>query len=344
LIHFYKREFKLRQSLSYWVDTVRSHPAQVMKPVRRKSPVSPAIAPAIKSGQDVEVLEVSTSNSSSSSSSSLSSDQSQDEQVIEVSRKTRGERKTSKDAREVESSAAKKACRENDHDEQNQNNNWEEFVAGMKGKVEKQLVAKRDYFEKLNDSKDEVHNAIVEKEALVQNKEVQISQMSKEGEERMAVLKKEEERLKKLMENFQEEKRSFMNEHHLEYCDATDSLDELEKDIAFLEVQRDQIEIKLETFEEVSLGKYETKKILQRLIREKVKDLECPVCLEEAAPPIFSCTEMHLVCFSCREKVLGNRCPVCRGSYGKKKMRHRFAEKMSENLGSMRKELAGLES
>ena len=38
-------------------------------------------------------------------------------------------------------------------------------------------------------------------------------------------------------------------------------------------------------------------------IESKEKDLECPVCLETAVAPIFSCPESHVICSTCRPKV-----------------------------------------
>jgi len=41
---------------------------------------------------------------------------------------------------------------------------------------------------------------------------------------------------------------------------------------------------------------------------------ECPVCYETTLPPIYQCTNGHLVCSSCKTKV--TQCPTCRGSLG----------------------------
>merc|ERR1712226_727138 len=38
-------------------------------------------------------------------------------------------------------------------------------------------------------------------------------------------------------------------------------------------------------------------------IKAKEEELECPVCFEVASPPIFTCTELHLICSDCRPKV-----------------------------------------
>ena len=57
--------------------------------------------------------------------------------------------------------------------------------------------------------------------------------------------------------------------------------------------------------------------VAQKLVRAVsgvVKALECPVCLESAAPPVSQCVHGHLLCFGCRLK--SQRCPVCRVRLG----------------------------
>ena len=39
-------------------------------------------------------------------------------------------------------------------------------------------------------------------------------------------------------------------------------------------------------------------------IEAKEKELECPVCFEVASAPIYMCDELHLICSSCRPKVI----------------------------------------
>ena len=41
-------------------------------------------------------------------------------------------------------------------------------------------------------------------------------------------------------------------------------------------------------------------RFIERQIIEKEAELECPVCLETAAAPIFMCSEQHLICSLCR--------------------------------------------
>lgn len=71
--------------------------------------------------------------------------------------------------------------------------------------------------------------------------------------------------------------------------------------------------------------------MMDRSISEKIADLECPVCLETAKIPIYTCAESHVLCSKCRPKL--SSCPQCRQNLGKFGFkRHRFAEKVSVEL------------
>ena len=82
-----------------------------------------------------------------------------------------------------------------------------------------------------------------------------------------------------------------------------------------------------------------SKKLLNFLISKKEGDLECPICLVTATVPIYSCHESHLICNTCRPKV--TECPECRVEYKDKEQykRHRYAERMVEELDMLRREL-----
>jgi len=69
-------------------------------------------------------------------------------------------------------------------------------------------------------------------------------------------------------------------------------------------------------------------------ISEKEKELECPVCLDVARAPIFMCREQHLICSTCSTRV--RECPECRVSYKGQPSRHRYAEKIAEELQRLR--------
>ena len=60
---------------------------------------------------------------------------------------------------------------------------------------------------------------------------------------------------------------------------------------------------------------------LSKSIKEKEGDLECPVCMETAEVPIYTCQEMHLICSHCRPQL--RECPECRAPYPVQPRRHR---------------------
>merc|ERR1712099_36175 len=77
---------------------------------------------------------------------------------------------------------------------------------------------------------------------------------------------------------------------------------------------------------------------IDKKIEAKESDLECPVCFEVCAAPIYSCDEQHIICSECRPKV--STCPECREPYPEKPRRHRYAEKSSEELAGFMEERA----
>jgi len=80
---------------------------------------------------------------------------------------------------------------------------------------------------------------------------------------------------------------------------------------------------------------------IKETVRTKSLDLECPVCLEEASSPIYSCPARgHVLCSSCRPTVTS--CPECREWLGTEWIRHRFAERSAEELMSLREKLMGI--
>ena len=88
----------------------------------------------------------------------------------------------------------------------------------------------------------------------------------------------------------------------------------------------------------VSAPPDQSQQLLDHLIAKKEADLECPVCLSTATVPIYSCPESHLICSECRPQV--TECPECRLEYKDKEVfrRHRYAERMAEELDMLRKE------
>ena len=75
-------------------------------------------------------------------------------------------------------------------------------------------------------------------------------------------------------------------------------------------------------------------------IEEKERSLECPVCFAEAAPPIFGCSQFHVVCGGCRAGGRLVACPTCREGFGAKGPGgNRFAEERATDLAKLRGEL-----
>merc|ERR1719432_299955 len=69
--------------------------------------------------------------------------------------------------------------------------------------------------------------------------------------------------------------------------------------------------------------------LLDNQIAAKRRELECPVCFEESAPPIYTCNAQHLVCAKCRPSL--KECGTCRVPY-QELLRHRYAERDHEEL------------
>ena len=84
--------------------------------------------------------------------------------------------------------------------------------------------------------------------------------------------------------------------------------------------------------------------IWQRSIEKKEEDLTCPVCLEVAKTPIYTCPDSHIICSACATIPGLNKCPECREDLPTPLKRHRFAEKIAEELEELLQatdELAG---
>ena len=66
--------------------------------------------------------------------------------------------------------------------------------------------------------------------------------------------------------------------------------------------------------------------------------LRCPVCLETAGRPIYTCDEDHLVCGDCTPKM--TECPMCREEFTlATSKRFRGAERQAERLVALKKQL-----
>jgi len=86
--------------------------------------------------------------------------------------------------------------------------------------------------------------------------------------------------------------------------------------------------------------------LLDNQIREKLEALECPVCLCPASAPIYACPESHIICSNCLPRLA--QCGVCRVDLrsiqaGQSLVkRHRYAEKMEEEVERLKVKRRGL--
>jgi len=104
-------------------------------------------------------------------------------------------------------------------------------------------------------------------------------------------------------------------------------------------------EIDLKSAEDSELMKVDMVQFLEESIKKKEENLECPVCLEAAAEPIFGCREFHLICASCKLKPEMTKCPQCRMEYGEGgPVRNRFAEREAEELLELKEQLDRINS
>ena len=95
----------------------------------------------------------------------------------------------------------------------------------------------------------------------------------------------------------------------------------MKKDIEYIEAKIDAIENVANGSTDGSNPNSAMVDFIMQSIESKEKDLECPVCLETAIAPIFSCPESHVICATCRPKV--SKCPECRVTYKGPPRRHR---------------------
>eukprot|EP00092_Neocalanus_flemingeri_P015380 GFUD01016644.1.p1 GENE.GFUD01016644.1~~GFUD01016644.1.p1 ORF type:complete len:435 (+),score=109.62 GFUD01016644.1:50-1306(+) len=210
-----------------------------------------------------------------------------------------------------------------------------ELIRHEKLKVD-ELKAEEVTAEKLKVDLLKTEEVIAEKTSLLQNQTIQKNVNVKRREDWFQCYENR-------MQNLLAEKAQFMQQVAVEDSDDEKTRGMLENDLKFWREKRNEINSNLVRCDSIYSSKdSQAKKILIKSINDMEIELECPVCLVEATAPIFSCKEMHVICSSCQKKVKHNQCPVCRGTYDKPVRRHRFAEKMSEDLVSQRKALEDL--
>ena len=128
---------------------------------------------------------------------------------------------------------------------------------------------------------------LAEINALMSKLQLSKDQVLEEKEEQQAKLDKLMHRKEKL-ENFLDEAATEIEE----------TKKGLEKEITEIKVQLGESpKCEAEPESLVLLSEYNS------LIESREKELECPVCLEVASPPLFCCEDQHLICSQCRPEV-----------------------------------------
>ena len=148
-----------------------------------------------------------------------------------------------------------------------------------------------------------------------------------------------------VLENLLVEKANLDKSLETETAEAQIKESDIKKGIGCLEMNLKQVD---EAITNVKLFKTPVKEdppkvnpnsmliqFLEKSIQSKEKQLECPICFVVAKAPIFSCSESHLVCGSCRPQL--KLCPECRLGY-KGLKRHRYAEMIVMELVTLRQE------
>ena len=84
-------------------------------------------------------------------------------------------------------------------------------------------------------------------------------------------------------------------------------------------------------FNQTIYGNAMARAVTQTMALDELKDyFECPVCLSvPRRPPIWQCDKGHMICGTCRPKVVN--CPTCRGRFSQEQRLY-FAERLLEKV------------
>ena len=129
--------------------------------------------------------------------------------------------------------------------------------------------------------------------------DVEDEALAKEKEEIKLALIENEERMKR----FSEKKREMeeMIDHEMRKL--------MDRDAEVKEILR-RMSYSGKPKQDTTQGENKMVEFLKGAIEKKEEDLTCPICLEIAKPPIFTCPDSHIICTACVPKV--HLCPQCR--------------------------------
>ena len=131
--------------------------------------------------------------------------------------------------------------------------------------------------------------------------------------------RKHEQELELIQNNYQHELLSSRKQSKEEIVSK-------EREVKVAQSKVEQLKMRMkQSFNAVSPPENQMIAFLDRTIAMKEEELECPVCYELPAPPIYKCPEDHLICNRCRPKL--QQCPQCKLVYPHKYQVHRYAER-----------------
>ena len=208
-----------------------------------------------------------------------------------------------------------------------------------------------DLFEKWSSIKAKEMANLVSEEARVEAEMNSCSTQMVRVMEEIARLKIQHEDLARKKVELESKRNKLTDQRHKIETQADESLfqQKAEKANILNKIKNIKIELNLvhddkEATDECDMDKPEliATRIQQitKEIEEKERDLECPVCFDICARPIFMCHLSHQICKQCRPKV--KVCPQCRQPFRKQMQRHKVKEKTSNQLKILYKNMREL--
>ena len=167
-----------------------------------------------------------------------------------------------------------------------ENKEYLEYVRQVKGKKMAHLITTLDALEDEKNKKTKEISVVDMKIADLQADRERLIKEVEERNDQMISLAREKEDLEKDIDRNVEE--------------ATRDIAALEEEIKSLRIDSPSKAVKSK--EEPQPKRNPNMQLLEYIenkIEAKQKELECPVCLEVASAPIFTCSDLHLICGHC---------------------------------------------
>jgi len=213
---------------------------------------------------------------------------------------------------------------------------------GLISKEEDEKYQTHKEMEKLDQEVEELHNKI----RIIHQENDRLKDKCDQNDQQIEKFQKKQLKLEKYIEeemiNSKEEGEKIKEEMLMLKDKLADNIKRSE-DLANIEIvpRNEPIPVAVQQPPPINQTRHlKMVEFLDKSIKEKEADLECPVCFEVAQPPIFMCQEMHLICADCRPKV--HECPECRVAYKGPHRRHRYAEKTAEEVNNLKEQRAEL--